>query len=55
LDYRRANWVMQADGRGRRQLTRPGAGNDLDPSWSPDGTTIAFSGPRGDRTKTASC
>jgi dipeptidyl aminopeptidase/acylaminoacyl peptidase len=51
FDYRRAIWVMKADGSGRRQLTRPGAGNDFDPSWSPDGKRIVFrpgrSGPAG--------
>jgi Tol biopolymer transport system component len=33
-------WVMSADGRSRRRLTR--GHNDLQPSWSPDGRTIAF-------------
>jgi dipeptidyl aminopeptidase/acylaminoacyl peptidase len=47
FDYRRAIWVMKADGSGRRQLTRPGAGNDLDPSWSPDGKRIVFRTSRG--------
>jgi hypothetical protein len=31
FDYRRAIWVMNADGSGRRQLTRPGAGQRLRP------------------------
>jgi dipeptidyl aminopeptidase/acylaminoacyl peptidase len=47
FDYRRAIWVMKADGSGRRQLTRPGAGNDFDPSWSPDGKRIVFRTSRG--------
>lgn len=33
-------WVVSADGRSRRRLTR--RHNDLQPSWSPDGRTIAF-------------
>ena len=47
FDYRRAIWVMKADGSGRRQLTRPGAGNDFDPSWSPEGKRIVFRTSRG--------
>jgi hypothetical protein len=47
FDYRRAIWVMNADGSGRRQLTRPRAGNDFDPSWSPDGKRIVFRTSRG--------
>ena len=37
-------WVMNADGSGDTQLTFPGAGNISNnfPSWSPDGTRIAF-------------
>jgi Tol biopolymer transport system component len=38
---------MKADGSGRRQLTRPGVGNDVDPSWSPDGKRIVFRTSRG--------
>lgn len=34
-------WVMDADGRNQRPLTRPVTG-DLFPSWSPDGSKIAF-------------
>lgn len=37
-------WVMDADGTHRRQVTHSGTGGDLDPSWSPDGSRIAFSG-----------
>jgi TolB protein len=47
FDDRRAIWVMKADGSGRRQLTQPGAGNDFDPSWSPDGKRIVFRTSRG--------
>ena len=47
FDYRRAIWAMKADGSGRRQLTRPGGGNDFDPSWSPDGKRIVFRTSRG--------
>jgi len=47
FDYRRAIWVMKADGSDRRQLTRPGAENDFDPSWSPDGKRIVFRTSRG--------
>ena len=37
-------WVMRADGRDRRRLTRlaPGSGFPDSPSWSPDGERIAF-------------
>jgi hypothetical protein len=34
-------WVMNADGTGMKQLTT--AGNCLEPTFSPDGTKIAFS------------
>ena len=34
-------WVVDADGRNDRQLTRAKA-NDLRPRWSPDGKTLAF-------------
>jgi TolB protein len=34
-------WVMNADGTGRRMLTRNDV-NDWGPSWSPDGRTILF-------------
>lgn len=33
-------WVMNMDGSGQRRLT--GGGQDLKPSWSPDGSMIAF-------------
>jgi len=36
-------FVVRADGTGNRKLvTGPGIGIDLDPTWSPDGTGIAF-------------
>ena len=35
-------YVIDADGRNRRRLTRTGNTNELTPSQSPDGTTIAY-------------
>jgi Tol biopolymer transport system component len=35
-------WVMNADGAGRRNLTKGNKVNDWAPSWSPDGKTIVF-------------
>ncbi|HEY2938494.1 MAG TPA: hypothetical protein VGJ27_01645 [Gaiellaceae bacterium] len=40
-------WVMNANGSGRRRLTRSGRGVDFDPSWSPDGRAIVFRTSRG--------
>lgn len=40
-------WVMNANGSGRRQVTRSGDGSDFDPSWSPDGGRIVFRTTRG--------
>ncbi len=40
-------WVMQADGSGRKQVTRSGSGLDFDPSLSPDGSQIVFRTSRG--------
>lgn len=40
-DGEREIWVMNADGRGRRQLTHNDA-DEHDPDWSPDGRQIAF-------------
>jgi TolB protein len=36
----RGIWIMNADGTGKRRLTR--LAGDGDPSWSPDGRTIVF-------------
>jgi Tol biopolymer transport system component len=35
-------YVMDADGSNRRRLTRTRNINELAPSWSPDGTTLAY-------------
>jgi Tol biopolymer transport system component len=40
-------WVMNADGSGRRRLTRSGGGFDFDPSWAPDGRAVVFRTSRG--------
>jgi TolB protein len=40
-------WVMAADGSDRRRLTHSGAGIDYSPTWSPDGTRVAFRTTRG--------
>jgi Tol biopolymer transport system component len=40
-------YVMNADGSGQTNLTNHPA-LDMDPSWSPDGTRIAFSSTRDD-------
>src|SRR5436305_13661760 len=40
-------WVMNANGSGRRQITRSGRGIDFDPDLSPDGRRIVFRTSRG--------
>jgi Tol biopolymer transport system component len=40
-------WVMNADGSGRRRITRSGRGIDFDPDLSPDGRRIVFRTSRG--------
>jgi dipeptidyl aminopeptidase/acylaminoacyl peptidase len=37
-----AIWSVLASGRGLRRLTPPGAGDALDPAWSPDGRSIVY-------------
>jgi len=40
-------WVMNANGSGRRRVTRSGPGFDFDPSLSPNGRSIVFRTSRG--------
>lgn len=40
-------WVVHADGSKRVQLTRSGAGEDFNPSFSPDGKQVVFRTTRG--------
>jgi TolB protein len=40
-------WVMNANGTGRRRVTRSGRGFDFDPSLSPNGRSIVFRTSRG--------
>ena len=40
-------WVMNADGSGRRRITRSGPAVDFDPDFSPDGRHIVFRTSRG--------
>jgi Tol biopolymer transport system component len=35
-------WIMNADGSGKTNLTQTPDANEMDPSWSPDGTRIAY-------------
>ena len=35
-------WVMNADGSGRTQLTKTMYAEEADPSWSPDGSKLAY-------------
>jgi len=44
--YRRNLWLVNTDGSGLVQLTR--GDGDVEPQWSPDDGTIAFTGTRGD-------
>jgi hypothetical protein len=39
-------WLRQADGSEPKRLSAAGTATDVDPSWSPDGTKIAFSSQR---------
>jgi len=41
-EYAREVWVMNSDGTGKRRVAA-NAGDDASPSWSPNGTKIAFS------------
>jgi WD40-like Beta Propeller Repeat len=40
-------WVMNANGSGRRRITRSGRGVDFDPDFAPDGRRIVFRTSRG--------
>jgi Tol biopolymer transport system component len=40
-------WVMNANGSGRRRITRSGRGTDFDPDFSPNGRRIVFRTSRG--------
>lgn len=40
-------WVMNANGSGRRRVTRSGSGFDFDPSLSPNGRSVVFRTSRG--------
>jgi Tol biopolymer transport system component len=41
-------WTMNGDGSDLRQLTTTGGKGDIEPDWSPDGTSIVFSSSRDD-------
>jgi Tol biopolymer transport system component len=41
-EFLRGIWLMNADGSGKRMLTDGSVGTDEDPTWSADGTRIAF-------------
>jgi len=43
-------WTMRRDGTDKRKVTTDGAGND-DPTWSPDGATIAYTSHAAGRTE----
>jgi TolB protein len=40
-------WIVAADGSHRRRLTHSGQGIDYSPTWSPDGSRVAFRTTRG--------
>lgn len=44
-------WVINANGTGRRQITKSGRGVDYDPDFSPDGRRIVFRTSRGRYTR----
>ena len=53
MSIQRDIWVMNADGSAQTNLTNT-PGNDLNPTWSPDGTRLAFDSDRDGATGTSS-